>query len=356
MIAYVFTGPTLSSAEARAELNAVYMPPAAQGDVCWAALKRPRAIGIIDGYFECVPSVWHKEILWALAQGIHVYGSASMGALRAAELAPFGMEGVGEIFEDYRDGVLEDDDEVAVMHGPAETGFRPLSEAMVNIRRTLAAAELAGVLCSGVRSTIERIAKDLFYADRLYPLILRRAAVEGLPTLELNALQGWLPQGQVNQKRQDALAMLRVMREALAAGLPPKRIAFQLERSTHWEAARRALSRQAARDPGSKANMKARVREGSGSGTTPAQMEPAIRVGHQAGRRPSINGRSRESGRRDAIRKKARPKDDSGGAASQGAGRMIWKSASFRSRSGSSLRCCSLRICSKTSRRGRPSK
>ena len=80
-------------------------PPAAQGDVYRAALSRPVAIGLVDGYFERVPAVWHKEILWALSQGIHVFGSASMGALRAAELAPFGMVGVGAIFEAYRDGI-----------------------------------------------------------------------------------------------------------------------------------------------------------------------------------------------------------------------------------------------------------
>ena len=102
--------------------------------------RGPLAIGLIDGYFERVPAVWHKEILWALSQGIHVFGSASMGALRAAELAPFGMIGVGAIFEAYRDGILEDDDEVAVAHGPADTGYRAGSDAMVNIRATLARA------------------------------------------------------------------------------------------------------------------------------------------------------------------------------------------------------------------------
>ena len=59
------------------------------------------AIGIVDGYFEGVLSVWHKEILWAMAEGIHVFGSASMGALRAAELHPFGMHGTGRIFEAF---------------------------------------------------------------------------------------------------------------------------------------------------------------------------------------------------------------------------------------------------------------
>ena len=119
MSVYVFTGPTISASEANRELDAIYLPPAAEGDVCLVTLQRPHAIGIIDGYFQSVPTVRHKEILWAMSRGIHVFGSASIGALRAAELAAFGMEGVGTIFELYRDGVLEDDDEVAIAHGPA---------------------------------------------------------------------------------------------------------------------------------------------------------------------------------------------------------------------------------------------
>ena len=212
MTVYIFTGPTLSLDEARAELNAIYLPPVSQGDVYRVGLFRPRAIGIIDGYFDRVPSVWHKEILWAMAQGIHVYGSASMGALRAAELAPFGMEGVGKIFEAYRDGVIEDDDEVAVIHGPAETGYRALSVAMVDIRRTLARAEAEGVVSPATRATLEQLAKRLFYPERSYMWILKQAAHQESPAAELQALSDWLPHGQVEQKRQDALAMLRRMR------------------------------------------------------------------------------------------------------------------------------------------------
>ena len=62
------------------------------------------------------------------------FGASSMGALRAAELHTFGMRGVGEIFERYRDGVLEDDDEVAVSHASADHAYRELSVAMVNLR------------------------------------------------------------------------------------------------------------------------------------------------------------------------------------------------------------------------------
>jgi hypothetical protein len=236
---YVFTGPTISPAEAGLELEAVYLPPAAEGDVYRVSLKRPQAIGIIDGYFQSVPALRHKEILWAMSRGIHVFGSASIGALRAAELTAFGMEGVGTIFEFYRDGIWEDDDEVAIAHGPAETGFLAGSEAMANIRQTLRKAELADVISTELRTTLEEIGKELFYPDRSYPLLLRCAAERGSPESELARLREWLPQGQVNQKREDALSMLRLMRRRLAQGLEPKVVSYSFEHTAMWEAATR---------------------------------------------------------------------------------------------------------------------
>jgi hypothetical protein len=234
---FVFTGPTISAAEAGARLDAVYLPPAAEGDVYRVTLQRPEAIGIIDGYFQSVPSVRHKEILWAMSRGIHVFGSASMGALRAAELHEFGMEGVGEIFEFYRDGILEDDDEVAIAHGPAETGFTPGSEAMVNIRQTLRKAELAGLLTSELRIALEHVGKELFYPDRSYALLLRRASERGLPDDELARLQEWLPQGRVNQKQQDAIAMLCLMQQRATQGFEPKVVSYSFAHTAMWEAA-----------------------------------------------------------------------------------------------------------------------
>ena len=244
MIIYIFTGPSLSPMDAREELDAVYLPPVSEGDVYRVTLERPVAIGIIDGYFENVPSVWHKEILYALSQGIHVIGSASMGALRAAELAPFGMEGVGAVFEAYRDGILEDDDEVAVLHGPSELGFPLLSMAMVNIRRTLSDAFAGGVVSESTRRELEAIAKRLSYRDRSYSLILMHGHKARLPLDDLDAFQSWLPTGSVDQKREDALAMLRLMRQRFGQRSEAKAVRFHFEHTTLWEqAARLALTR-----------------------------------------------------------------------------------------------------------------
>lgn len=234
MTAYVFLGPTLSAEAACETLDAVYLPPVTQGDVHRVTLRRPSMIGIVDGYFDRVPAVWHKEILWALDQGIPVLGAASMGALRAAELDAFGMEGVGWVYEAFRDGELEDDDEVAVAHGLAEDGHRALSEAMVNIRRTLADAAAAEVIGGDTRDTVVDAAKSLFYPDRTYRAALATAAEAGADPDELARLEQWVATAAVDQKRRDAEALLTVMRQRLAQGPTSVSTSFTFQYTDFW--------------------------------------------------------------------------------------------------------------------------
>jgi hypothetical protein len=240
--ACVFVGPTLRPGDLAAGPDIVALPPAAQGDVYRVAQCRPQAIGLVDGYFEGVLSVWHKELLWAMAEGIHVFGSASMGALRAAELRPFGMVGVGRIFEAYRDAELEDDDEVAVIHGPPETGYVALSEAMVNIRRTLDEAACDGLIAPATRDRLIGFAKDLFYHDRTFDRLLGYAAEQSVSSRELEVLREWLPQGRVDQKREDALAMLAAMQALLASDPEPMRVGYALEWTRMWDDATAAAA------------------------------------------------------------------------------------------------------------------
>ena len=246
MTAVVFLGPTLLREEAHHRLDAVYLPPVAQGDV-WRALAawRPRAIGIVDGAFRHVPAVWHKEILFALSRGVHVLGAASMGALRAAELHPFGMRGVGAVFEAYRDGILactgdapfEGDDEVAILHAPAEAGWQPLSEALVDMRCTLRAAERAGAVTADERRRVAAAAKAAFFAERSWRSVLDRAEATGLAPTRRAGLEVWLEQGRFSQKRLDALSMLDAMAELLAAS--PARFvpSFRFAETAAWRMA-----------------------------------------------------------------------------------------------------------------------
>ncbi len=227
----IFTGPTLRPKDGRKMYDAVFLPPVSQGDVYRVAVKKPRVIGIIDGYFDRVPAVWHKEILWAMSQGIHVFGAASMGALRAAELAPFGMHGVGWVYEAFRNGILEDDDEVAVAH---DEKYTPLSEALVNIRRTFEKAESEGIITSCTRSALTVCAKNIFFPERTYPYILKLANQLGLPSHELLQLEQWLPNGRVDQKYEDAVALIQAVRQVKPSRTPNK-VTFDFENTYFWE-------------------------------------------------------------------------------------------------------------------------
>jgi len=234
MSAVIFAGPTLPPRYRPRDPALAWRPPVRQGELYRAARDGPAIIGVIDGYFEATPTVWHKEILWAMAQGIHVFGAASIGALRAAELDGFGMRGIGRVYDAFRDGALEDDDEVAVLHGPEELGYPAVTEAMVDIRATVAAAVAQAVIAAETAATLIAVAKGLFYKERTYPAVLGH-----VPERARAAFTEWLPRGRVDRKRLDAEALTAAIRAELAAGVTPLRVTYILAESAAWRAARR---------------------------------------------------------------------------------------------------------------------
>lgn len=203
----VFVGPTLSAEEINSHLSeACIHEPIQCGDVLKILRLHPSRLIIIDGYYEITASVWHKEILLALQRGVEVIGAASMGALRAAELTPSGMIGIGEIYLDYYNNVLNDDDEVAVLHRDAEHGFAAQNEAMVNIRATIALAKHQQVISEEQYEALLKTAKSLFYPQRQYSRII--STTEAEYGFNLSAFQSWLPAHKVNLKQRDAIAAL----------------------------------------------------------------------------------------------------------------------------------------------------
>ena len=241
MRAVIFAGPSIPPS-VRPNVPAVeWRPPIQQGDLYRAALERPAIIGVVDGYFELVPTVWHKEILWAMAQGIHVYGAASIGALRAAELADFGMRGVGRVYEQFRTGACIDDEEVAVLHGPAEVDYVLLTEAMVNVRATLDRAAPLGVIDHGSRERSARAPRLCSTRIGLTSKSCRAVAAQWQAAEALDRFANWLPQGQVDQKRRDAEEMLREIAAHVAGGVAPMQVTYEFAHTFAWEEARRRM-------------------------------------------------------------------------------------------------------------------
>jgi hypothetical protein len=200
----LFAGPTLPDAAAICGEAIAVRPPAAHGDVLAAVRAGVSAIGIVDGNFEHVAPVWHKEILHALDKGIAVFGAASMGALRAAECDTFGMIGIGRIYEDYASGRRIDDADVALLHGPAELGYPALSLPLVNVDATLDRLETSEALDKSDILSLHQAARTLFYKDRTWPVVVKQAVTTRTPEELLQLLHATT----VNQKREDALALV----------------------------------------------------------------------------------------------------------------------------------------------------
>ncbi len=233
MSVVVFCGPTLGGDDFAPYPQFEVRPPVRQGELYAAAQAKPAAIGVVDGYFDGVPAVWHKEVLWAIQAGIAVFGASSMGALRASELHPFGMRGIGRIFEDYRDGRLTDDDEVALLHGPAEAHYVRLSEPMVNVRATLDRAVAERVIPARAAMAIAAIAKARFYQERTWKLVLNDSA-DKVSGASLDRLAAWLPTGMVDQKREDGLALLRAVDGFVRSGERQAAVTFSFEWTETW--------------------------------------------------------------------------------------------------------------------------
>ncbi|CAO3422624.1 TfuA-like protein [Azospirillum doebereinerae] len=227
----VFLGPTLPVADAQALLpGAVYLPPAAQADILSAlTIHRPDVIALIDGVFGQSLSVWHKEILFALHNGVAVYGASSMGALRAAECHPFGMVPVGEVARQYIDGRLTGDDEVALAHAGPEDGYFPLSEPLVNLRASLAAARAAGALDADLHDRLVAAAKRQYFTERTRDRVWAEA---GLTDAEAASLDAFLATGSVDQKRLDAEALLVHLRSLIT---PPRPAPFGFNASHYFD-------------------------------------------------------------------------------------------------------------------------
>lgn len=228
----VFLGPSLPLAEALRILpDADFRPPARQADLASVLAARPTAIALVDGEFHQARSVWHKEILLALEQGIPVFGASSMGALRAAELEAFGMAGIGSVFSAFASGELTDDDEVALIYHAEDGVYTALSEPMVNIRATLAAARERGAVTGLTSDLAVRAAKAMHYPKRTLPAMLAALRAQHVADEELVALEAFWRKSKIDIKADDARTLLHLLRAHVADPPPPRGRRPRVERT-----------------------------------------------------------------------------------------------------------------------------
>ena len=211
----VYSGLTLGAADVQRWLpHALMRPPVKQFDLLADIREGYHVIVIVDGVFHQTPAVSPSEIMDALRRGILVYGCSSMGALRAAELYPYGMRGHGAIYEWIRSEPTFRDDFPGQVFSCEGGVIRPLSATHVdfvfNLKRLLA----RGTIDARGYRHLERTFRDLYYPDRTLPA-LRAALSKRHPHLIPAATRALTRMP--SQKRIDALATLRRVARDLRA-------------------------------------------------------------------------------------------------------------------------------------------
>jgi hypothetical protein len=214
----LFVGPTLYGEIAGDRLDRApelrCRGPARQGDIARAVLDGATAIGLVDGRYEDVAAPWRSANRISLCHGVAVLGGGSIGALRAVECAPFGMIGIGAIFEAYASGARVDDSDVAQLHAPAELDYAPLTEALVNVEATFRRLVAAGRLEARAGEALCAVARGVFFKSLTFEAVAERAGGGQAETARLLAL---VAESRVDVKREDAQLLVARMRALPAA-------------------------------------------------------------------------------------------------------------------------------------------
>lgn len=204
----VFSGPSLGFDDRVFDAAITYLPPAARGDVERAS-KEYDALLLIDGVFHHDLAPSPKECYEA-AQRSRCFGAASMGALRAAECAPYGFTPLGIIARWYVREVIDGDDEVAVLVDPGTQ--RALTVASVNVRYVARLACRRGLLTTEEARRFVDDARAVFYMDRTWEDV-----VEAAPAPTRSAVRT-IAEREGDLKRWDARFALRSVLRRLHAG------------------------------------------------------------------------------------------------------------------------------------------
>lgn len=210
----IYLGPTLPRDEAVKILDADYRDPAKKGDFLMLSQDsdEKKYVGFIDGVFlhDYPPppiEVYHL----ATRKNIELVGASSLGALRAVELEKFGMKGIGKIFQMYKNGIINADDEVAVTFVRGSNTLQ--SEAMIDIRFNLFLAYRKGVITNDTKKRFAKVAKRIYFPFRNYEDLINLTQKQ-YPAIhdELENFRAYILQYRDSLKARDAVKLLKYLK------------------------------------------------------------------------------------------------------------------------------------------------
>lgn len=206
----MFVGPCCPELRHGEQGFGLALPPIQRGDLPRWVTTGYRRFAIIDGEFGQCRSVSVVEIRDALCQGAVVVGASSMGALRAVEVGSLGMRGVGWVYERYRSGRIESDEEVALTFDP-DRAYRALTVPLVNLRWAVEQPWSESDLSPGEQARVIELAGAIDYRERSWGHLLQAGAREGERVQRFLQWAARNP-GAVDRKRLDALSLLNAVR------------------------------------------------------------------------------------------------------------------------------------------------
>ncbi len=210
----IFLGPTLSIEKAKEILDADYRPPAKKGDLLQLIPSNVKIVGIIDGYFvQDYPPTPIEVYNLLRKKDVKVFGSSSLGALRAVELKKFGMIGIGKIFDLFLKGVIDSDDEVAVTF-TGYSGYK--SDALIDIRYNLFLAQKNKIIDKKTKKNILVVAKKTYFPYRTYNDIIDESK-KMFPSQkkQIEDFKEYLVKNKKSLKEKDAVKLLMRIKGSL---------------------------------------------------------------------------------------------------------------------------------------------
>jgi TfuA protein len=221
----IFIGPSLSLQKARKIFDADYRGPAKKGDLLvlsassLISLKNQsntiNFVGLIDGLFLQDYPPTPIEVFQLLSnKNFRVVGGASIGALRAVELEKFGMVGIGKVFELFKNGATNADDEVAVTFHLGD-GASIQSEAMIDIRFNLFIAYKKNIITKRTKHIIAKTAKSIYFPYRNYSNVIEETRTK-FPELsrELDSFSSYINHHRLSLKEIDAIKVIKYIKVA----------------------------------------------------------------------------------------------------------------------------------------------
>jgi len=208
----VFLGPSLPVDEAKEILSADYFPPVKRGNLASTVLNKYQIVAIIDGEFGQSLSVSVIEIRQLLDRGLEVWGASSMGALRAVECGQLGMQGVGWVFKQYKDALLDADDEVALFFNPIT--LKPLTVPKVNIRWMIVCALQEALIDLRESNVLNEVLSKMHYQKLTMDSYIKAVVDEG-EGRAATLLLDWCDanKDRTDIKRLDAIELLQTLNE-----------------------------------------------------------------------------------------------------------------------------------------------